>query len=379
VLIEEVKADGETVFPFPDGQPQAQNAEARDFVQGTSPSISTAMVRVKPGKAHSLEFQYTANTFVAPERARFRYRLVGSEDRWTEAGAERLVRYHNLRPGSYQFEVTAANHHGVWNEKPARFAFSLEPHFWQTWSFYAFCAIGTIALAAAVQGYRLKWQHRLLKLEEQRALANERARIARDLHDDLGTALTGLALQLEVGRRDVKDDARAAGRFQEGAGKARELADRMREVVWTINPRCDTVSELVGFLEQQISQFAHADGIKVKIDFPEDIPAMPVAAQARHYLALSVREALTNVIRHAAATEVRVALEITDRELVLQVKDNGRGFQPTEKPGHGLNNMRTRMEQAGGKFECSSEIGAGTKLRFSLPLEPRAAGRMVNK
>ncbi len=331
-------------------------------------------VRLGPGRARVVEFHYTANTFVAPKRARFRYRLVGSDAGWRAESTERVARYTNLRPGGYRFEVVAANHYGVWSRVPAPFVFTVEPHFWQTWLFYLFCGVAGIGLAAGVQAYRLRWQHRLLKLEGQRALANERARIARDLHDDLGTALTGLALELDVAGTDARDGARASGRFGEMARRTRDLAERMREVVWTVNPQCDTVSSLASFLEQQVSQFLRVSGLQVRLDFPEDIPALPLGAEARHQLALSVREALANVVRHAKATEVVLSLALTERTLVVQIRDNGRGFQPGEPDGHGLVNMRARLEHVGGSFECESAPGAGTALTFRLPLTRDGAG-----
>src|SRR5207249_1643815 len=101
-----------------------------------------------------------------------------------------------------------------------------------------------------VEAYRLGWQRRLLRSEEQRVRAAERARIARDLHDDLGTALTGLALELDVAGREARKTPSVAERLSKGAQRTRELAERMREVVWTVNPNCDTVSSLASFLEQ---------------------------------------------------------------------------------------------------------------------------------
>jgi signal transduction histidine kinase/ligand-binding sensor domain-containing protein len=383
-LIEQVKADGDVVFgdgenaeAYSRGSRREEaligNPEGSARRPGVDQSLVTSAAtipRISPGHGNVLEFSYTANTFVAPERARFRYRLVGADHDWREETGERTVRYINLRPGDYRFELTAANHHQVWSPHPAVFAFSLAPHFWQTWSFYVLCGCSLTGLAAAVQGYRLRWQHRLSKLEQQRAVATERTRIARDLHDDLGTALTGLALELDVAGREANESTALAGRLSRTAHRTRDLAERMREVVWTVNPRCDTVSSLASFLEQQVSQFLRADGLKVRLDFPEDIPELPLEAEARHQLALGVREALTNVVRHGNAAEVSVSLAIkaADRTLVVEVKDNGRGFRTGETSGHGLANMRSRMEQIGGAFDCTSIPGGGTTITFRLPI-----------
>jgi signal transduction histidine kinase len=264
----------------------------------------------------------------------------------------------------------AANHYGVWNLKPTRLSFSLAPHFYETWTFYGLCFAGVVGLAAGIQSYRLRWQRRILKLEQDGAIAKERTRIARDLHDDLGTALTGLALELDVVRRDASTLPKVVEHLSATSRRTRELAARVREVVWTVNPECDNVSSFASFLEQQISQYLRATDLRVTLNFPEDIPAAPLSAEARYQLALSVREALANAVRHAKATEVAVSLAIVGEALVVVVKDNGRGFQSQEQRGHGLANIRQRLAQVGGRFEVVSKPGVGTAIEFRVPLRP---------
>ena len=385
VVIEQVRADNDVVFGLVD-RPDSDDSNSGSTVSGPTPSeqhsgsgvqSADSPLRLLAGHGHVLEFKYTANTFVAPERARFRYRLVGAEPDWREETSEHTVHYINLKPGDYRFEVIGANHHNVWSTQPATLSFSLAPHFWQTWTCYLLCGAGLVGVASAVLGYRLRWQRRLLKAEQQRALATERTRIARDLHDDLGTALTGLALELDVVSRESRNGSPVSLRLSDAAQSTRGLAERMREVVWTVNPRCDTVSSLASFLEQQVSQFLGLDGLKLHLDFPEDIPDLPLGAGARHQLALSVREALTNVVRHARATEVVVSLTILDagseagQLLLVKVVDNGRGFQHDDIDGQGLVNMHARLEQVGGSFDCASSPGSGTTLTFRLPLQPK--------
>jgi signal transduction histidine kinase len=349
-IIEQVKADNRVIFG--------------DTIGG-----SGSVAQIAPGRGRVMEFRFTANSFIDSQRLQFRYRLADYETAWHEKTLERFIHYANLRPGQYKFEVMAINHHGVWSARTASFGFILLPHYWETWPFYAFCVVGAIGVAAGVQTYRLRWQHRLLKIEEQRTLANERARIARDLHDDLGTALTGLALELDVLGREPAEPPSIAGRLNKTAQRVRNLANRMREVVWTVNPDCDTVSSLASFIEQQVEQFLRLSHLRVRLEFPEDIPPLPLEADARYQLALGVREALTNVVRHANATEAVVSLEIAGHRLVLRVQDNGCGCQPTNTEGHGLKNLRTRLQGLGGSFECVSKPGEGTTVTFQLPLK----------
>ncbi len=376
VIVEQVKANdvivyGDCIAPgaarrLPSSLPTAA-ASAPPRAQGL-PAPETPL-RLGPGRARVLEIRYTGNSFAAPQQMRFRFRLVGHEKDWRYDDQNRVAFYTNLRPGAYQFQVSACNNHGVWSQTPAVFLFTLAPHFWQTWVFYVLAGGVAVGVAAAIQAYRLRWQRRLLKVEQQQALADERTRIARDLHDDLGTALTGLALQLDVLRRTTPEGPALAKLVAESAARIRTLAEHMREVVWAVNPSCDSVPSLASFLEQQAGQFK-SGAPRCRLDFPEDIPSMPLDSRTRHQLALGVREALTNAVRHAAASEIVLALRVEAGQLIVRVTDDGRGFCAEEcrALGHGLSNMRARLERVGGRCHCHSAPGLGTVIELRVPL-----------
>ncbi len=377
VVLESVKADGRELFSGAGFQPaqepiETHGLEARATTEPGTRGLevrTTTKIKVAAGRGHALEFSFTACDLAAPEQVRFCTRLAGVDNDWSAPSANRTANYFNLRPGAYQFEVKAMDHHGQWSV-PAMLAFSIAPHFWQTVWFYVLCALAVFGLAGGWQAYRLQWQHRLLMVEQQRALAGERTRIARDLHDDLGTALTGMALELDVLGRDVQDSPPLAGRLGKASQHIRHLAERMREVVWVVNPRCDNLRSLADFLEDQAALLLRAAGLKVGLEFPLEIPELPVDANVRHQLALSVREAFTNLIRHARATEANVRLELTPELLSVVIRDNGCGFEPQQHldKEHGMINMRVRMETIGGSFQCASAPRSGTTITFSVPL-----------
>jgi signal transduction histidine kinase/ligand-binding sensor domain-containing protein len=383
VVIEQLRADDEVVFGDRAEQLERSGLETSHSLGLPNPTVTTVpdrtvSTRIPAGRGRLLEIRYTANSFATPHRVRFKYQLDGHDPDWrNDDHNRRAAFYTQLRPGPYVFRVIACNNHGVWSQTPAEFAFTLAPHFWQTWVFYLGVGAVLMGLATAVQAYRLRWQRRLLKLEHQQALADERTRIARDLHDDLGTALTGLALRLDVLRRSPPGGSALIQRLAESAANIRELAEHMREVVWAVNPRCDTVSSLASFLEQQAEQFLKAEGLRCRLEFPEDIPTLPLDGEARHQLALGVREALANAIRHAAATEIILSLRVDTRQLIVQVSDNGRGFDvaAAQAGGRGLGNMHARMQKIGGQCQCRSIPGAGTVLELRVPLTPPPASR----
>lgn len=366
VVIEQVKADRQIIF--------GDGTAPQDSAQNNNDS--EVRVKLGPGRARVMEFGFTAVAFADASRARFRYRLTGHDSSWRDGNAERVVHYTNLRPGDYRFEVTAANHHGIWNPQPSRFAFSLAPHFYETWPFYALCGVAVVGVGAGITAYRLRWQHRLLSARHEGVLAGERARIARDLHDDLGTALTGVALEIDVARRHLPEGA--VTRLGESAARVRSLAERMREVVWAVNPQCDTVSSLASFLEQQAGALLNNDGVQGRFEFPEDIPPLPLDSATRHQLALGVREALTNVLRHAQATEVVLGLALGEGEIVISVRDNGRGFDASAmrpEPGHGLHNLRVRLKRVGSELVITSKPGQGTSVEMRVPLQHLPRGK----
>jgi signal transduction histidine kinase/ligand-binding sensor domain-containing protein len=386
VVIEQIAADQQVIFGDGSGPgilvPDSAGSPARSLgrAEGSRPNSEEKPParRLPPGRARVVEIHYTGNSFAAPNRMRFKYQLEGHDRDWRyDDDNRRVAFYTNLRPGAYTFRIIACNNHGAWSPTPAESSFALAPYFWQTWLFYVFAGAAVIGLAAAVQAYRLRWQHRLLKLEHQRALADERTRIARDLHDDLGTALTGLALQVEVLRRAAPDGPALADRLAESAAGIRALAERMREVVWAVNPRCDTVLSLASFLEQQAGQFLKADGLRCRLDFPEDIPPLPLSGETRHQLALGVREALANAVRHAAASEIVLSLRVEAGQLIVRVADNGRGFCVTEcrAYGRGLANLHARLEKVGGQCQCHSAPGAGTTVELRVPFKPGSSRR----
>jgi len=217
---------------------------------------------------------------------------------------------------------------------------------------------------------RIRSLRRVQRLEQQRALHEERARIAKDLHDDLGANLTGLALQLDlVGSQGVP-----AGPLQPQlshlARSTRGLVDNMREVVWAMNPQHDNVESLASFLGQYTENYLGAAGLRCRLELPPQTAAHVLSSNARHQLFLVVKEALHNIVRHARASEVQLRLTQEQDELRLEIDDDGCGLPPegARVSEHGLDNMKKRMANLGGQFSALRGAEGGTRLTLVLPL-----------
>ncbi len=218
------------------------------------------------------------------------------------------------------------------------------------------------------------WSQRRLKLklerlEHQQALARERTRIARDLHDDLGATVTQVGLMLEEMRAaplsadEIKQQSAAI------SGRVLNLARDLDAVVWSVNPGNDSLGELFAYLSQFFLECFRHTSIRPRLEVAEVAPGSALEPEVRHQLFLVVKEVMNNVIKHSQATEVTLSLKVVENVLEIRIVDNGLGFSTgmlASSKRHGFPIMRSRVEQLGGKFELSSEPGKGTSIRILI-------------
>ena len=315
-----------------------------------------------PAGTRELEIHFTTLSFQAPEKNRFRYQLEGIDGGWVEAGTRRVANYYLLRPGTYHFQVTACNNDGVWNETGATLAMVVRPHYWQTWWFKA-----ALALAAVLLLYAF-YRSRVARLREIERL---RIRIASDLHDDVGSRLTKVAMVTESldGQTAATDPGK--GHIANIASAVHEITLAMDEIVWTINPRNDTLDNLANYIFKYAQDYFQNTGVRCRLDLPPGLPDHPLSTEERHNLFMAVKEALNNILKHAAADEVHVALSVSGDLLTLVITDNGRGMNPgqPDPSGDGIANMQARLREIGGRFILESKPGAGTTVTLEARLK----------
>ena len=360
VWLEEIWVDG-----------QAQPLEDLFPDQGLGDGGATRELRIAPGRQR-LEFHYTGLDFTAPEKVRFGYRLEGLDGNWVEAGARRVAYYDHLAPGSYSFQVKACNNDGVWNEQGASMKVVLLPHYWQTWWFRVLAGAGLAGLVAGVGRYveRRRLREQMRRLEQDRAMERERARIARDIHDDLGARLTKISKLSEQAQR-LAPDGPATQPVLSIQSTAQDMLGRLDETVWAVNPRNDRLDRLADYILNYAEEFFRHTDIRCRLKVAAEIPSLPIAAEPRHNLFLAVKEALNNVARHSGASEVQLRLELVGGVFRVQVRDNGRGFHAAEAlaRGRGVENMRSRLELLPGRWELQTQPGQGTviTMEYTLP------------
>jgi signal transduction histidine kinase/ligand-binding sensor domain-containing protein len=325
---------------------------------------------ISAGK-HRVEFRFTALSFTAPEKVRFRHKLEGLDHDWSLPDDRRAVTYNFMPPGDYTFRVTACNNDGLWNPEGASIALVMRPFIWQTWWFRTSAAIAFAgALVFLVRASeRNRARQRMEKLEQQHALERERARIAKDIHDEVGASLTQIAF-LSQRVDGAHQEPLEVERWNQRIGTTvRRTIQSLDEIVWAVSPKHDTLESLANYLSRFAQDHLELAGIRCVLDVLTVLPPLALNAEVRHNLLLAAREALQNAVSHAAATEVRVALELNNDALEIRILDNGRGFDPQRSAdeGNGLSNMRKRLEEIGGKLEITSVLGKGTTVKFNMP------------
>ena len=340
-------------------------------------ALAEALV-LQPGEER-LEIQYASLNLGAPDRARFRYRLEDYEKDWREAGNSRMASYTKLSSGHYTFHVTAANEDGVWNDVGQSLAVIVQPPFWQTWWFIGVTAVCVFGLVAGIVHYlsTQKLQRQLAIMRQHEALEKERARIARDIHDQVGASLTQVALLGELVESDKDSPQEVEAHAQQISQAARETTRALDEIVWTVNPQNDTLEGLVNYICKYAQDYLAVAGVRYRFDLPAELPTTPIAPEMRHNVFLASKEAVTNIVRHAKAGAAWIRLRLEPSSVILEIEDNGRGVagMDMEAAGrrNGLKNMRKRMEDVGGTFSIGPGQEGGALVRLTVPLQTRSA------
>jgi len=322
-----------------------------------------------PVRTHNLEIRYTAPSLTMPERVRFRYQLEGSDSDWQEAGTRRQAFYTDLRPGHYRFRVLAANHEGLWNETGASIELDLPPTFTQTRWFLLLCWLAAAVVMWLLFSLRWRRAEAQLRWRLQERLI-ERERIARDLHDTFLQGMQGLLLRFQSATERIPQQEPARALMEKALDRADEVIAEGRNKVTELRLSADRRTQ---YLEQALEQYC-ADleqiyGVAWRV-YVEGVPRElhPVVGEEVEQIG---KEALTNAFKHARATSIEVRVTYSASGLLLQVIDDGGGFDsrnPQVAPGHwGLQGMKERAARIRrGRLSISSRVGLGTTVELQI-------------
>jgi len=270
--------------------------------------------------------------------------------------------------------VRACNSDGVWNETGAALYLTAEPYWWETAWFRVVAPLAAAGLlgGGTLLGLRRRHRRQIEHLKLLQATDRERTRIAADLHDDLGARLTELSLLGSLGVRPAIPLAQAQDYLGEVAAKSRNMVAALDEIVWAVKPENDLMPSVTSYLCHYAQRFFESTPVLCRLDVATGLADLSFNSEQRHGLLLALKEALSNVVRHSAATEVWLRIFVRHGRLHVVVEDNGHGLPGTDPTAgaDGLANMRGRLTGMGGTCNVRSAPEQGTTVEFALPVSP---------
>jgi signal transduction histidine kinase len=312
--------------------------------------------------------------------------LEGADKNWSAPTEQRTVNYSSLAPGSYRFLVRAVNTAGTVSLSPATISFRILPPLWLRWWFITLALLAFGAIVFVLDRYRIARLDERRRAEEAlrrsreerlRELERVRARIATDLHDDIGSSLTQIVVLSEVAQQRVdSDDGLLAEPLTKITRVSNELVEAMSDIVWAINPKKDHLSDLVQRMRRFASDIFAPCQIRFNLRTPHTDDQIQLGANVRREIFLIFKESINNIARHSGCTEAEVEFYPEGNSLVLKLTDNGRGFDVatasqksrSSMGGNGLISMQRRAQELGGSFEITSTPDRGTVTLLKVPL-----------
>ena len=322
-------------------------------------------------KQNNLTFYFAATSFLDEKQLLYSYRLLGgNSSHWSEPSNIATVSFINLNPGNYSLEIKAKFPARRYPDEVISYEFSIAPPWWKTWWFRSFS--GMLITVLLIIGFRFYYRRKLEKqmaiLEKQQAIEKERTRIATDMHDDLGAGLSRIKFLSEtIGikkqqKQSIDEEVTSIRNY------SHEMIDKMGEIVWALNEKNDTLSDLLSYTRAYAAEYLAQNGIKSSIEIPDNIPPNFVSGEFRRNIFLTIKEALHNIVKHSQASAVQLSVS-TNHRLSISIKDNGVGIDKNKSRqfSNGLTNMRSRIQEMNGRLEIKNENG--TMVNIQVPLQ----------
>jgi ligand-binding sensor domain-containing protein/signal transduction histidine kinase len=314
---------------------------------------------------NDLQIDFSSISVGSADSLRYEYKLEGADREWSAPTRQRSITYARLSPGTYRFLVRAINDDDLASAQPASVSFKILRPLWQRWWFLSLAGLFVVGVAYLMHRYRV---NRLLELERVRT------RIATDLHDDIGSSLSQIAILSEVVRQNA---GQASPRVNEPLSRittsSSELMGTMSDIVWAIDPHKDRLADLTQRMRRFASDVLTARCIDFEFQAPDIRRKLNLGADVRRQVFLVFKESINNVVRHSACSHVVIDFRVDRDLLILLIKDDGRGFDPAhDSDGHGLASMKGRAKETGGRIEINSRPGEGTSVTLEMPIRGRS-------
>jgi signal transduction histidine kinase/ligand-binding sensor domain-containing protein len=319
-------------------------------------------VKLSPGQ-NTVSFTFTSPTFINEQKIAYKYYLEGVDKEWSAPTIGYTATYSNLNPGTYTLKVLAQNANGDWSSRPAEFSFTIRAPFYKQWWFVVLCILALASIMYSL--YRM----RLAKIL---AVERTRQKISKDLHDDVGSALSSITLMNAVLKKKIVTNPDDAVNLAEKVEEtSREMIQNMSDIVWSINPGNDGLEKLQARLQQFAGAIFEPRNIQYKLVFPKEMTERFMSMELRKDIYLVCKEIMNNAAKYSQATQFNLVISLQKNKLEIKADDNGKGFDMKNvKKGNGLNNIEQRVTNHEGIWELESD-DKGTRWRIVVDTDNR--------
>lgn len=317
-----------------------------------------------PYTHNSFKIEFSALSFAHRDRITYEYKMEGLEEKWNELVAQGQVSYNFLPHGRYRFLVRAKNDQGDYSPTITRLELQIKPPFWKTIWFYM--------LMAVLTGCVLFYLHRL-RLQRLLHIEKVRNRLARDLHDDMGSTLSTINILSNIALQQKSlDETKSKQYLNTISQSTHQMMEAMDDIVWSINPVNDSIAKIVARMKETAGTILEPQQIDYRFETDPQVLELHLSMEVRREIFLIFKEALNNAVKYAGCSLVVVKLAKKGTELMLTISDDGVGFSMPESGstvrGNGLKNMQIRAGNVNGKLSFVSESGKGTAINLLLPI-----------
>lgn len=306
-------------------------------------------------------FEYAALNYINSAANQYMYMLEGVDKAWIQSGTKRFADYTDIKPGNYTFKVKGSNNDGIWNNTPAIIEVIITPPWWQTWWFYALCATAVAIIIYIIYRVRLKQVLKLYKL---------RSSIAKDLHDDVGSALSSIALLSKIAQEEkINSSLKPEQIFSRISDTSKRMIDLMDDIVWSVNPDNDRFENMIIRMREYAVEMLEAQNIQFSFLISENMKDVKIPMQLRKDYFLIFKEAVNNLAKYAQASTAMLSIEKEGNIIITTIKDNGTGFDADLiHSGNGLKNMKQRAHDLKATLDIQTVKEQGTTIILRLPV-----------
>jgi len=316
------------------------------------PLINMSSIKLKY-KQNFFSFEFSALDFNEPQANHYKYKIEGFDQNWIESGTRNYASYTNLDAGSYTLKIAGSNSDGIWSDHEISLGIIITPPYWATWWFRLLIILAIFALFYLFHKIRVA---RLLEIERLRV------QIASDLHDDIGSALTKIAINSEI-IQNTKNSGQISAAARSIGQVSRAVITTMSDIIWSIDARNDTIGDLLDRMKDMAVDMFSVRDIQYRFVYKGLEPERKIAIQLRQNLFLIFKEAINNIVRHSQADDVSIELTNNDGRFVMKISDNGQGFDlQNSGTGNGIKNMKMRAQRIGAQIETINNNGITTIL-----------------